>query len=133
MELTFKSTKPLELIWDYLTDMEKFVSIHPVITRIDTRGNNSYLVHETLKMGFIPISFTYPVTVEPDFTGQLIIFKARVMKLAKIEMTFSLKEVNGFSIVEEKIRFTSILPVKGVMQRIFKKQHEQLFMNIDRL
>lgn len=132
MELTFKSTKSLEFIWNYLTDMEKFVSIHPVITKIDSRGND-YLVHETLKMGFIPFSFTYPVTIEPNLPERLIVFKARVMKLTEIEMVFSLKEVDGFSVVEEKIHFRSPLPIKGIMQRIFKKQHEQLFKNMDRL
>ena len=70
MELTFTLTKPADFIFDYLTDMDKFASIHPVISKIDRLGDNRYLVHETLKIGFIPYSFTYPVAIESDAANQ---------------------------------------------------------------
>lgn len=64
MELTFKLTKKPKFILGYLTDMQKFTSVHPVISKVERTGNNGYLVHETLKLGFIPYSFTYAITIE---------------------------------------------------------------------
>ena len=133
MNLTYTVNKKPDLLFDYLTDMQKFVSVHPVITKIDDLGNNNYLVHETLKIGFIPVSFTYPVAIESNFSDKTVVIIATVMKLTKIKMNFIIKQQTGFSSVEETIDFKSPLPVKSIMQRIFKKQHEELFKNIGNL
>jgi carbon monoxide dehydrogenase subunit G len=131
MKLSFRINKSADFIFDYLTDMQKFVSVHPVITKINKTGNDSYLVYETLKFGFIPFSFTYPVTIESTPDDKVVVIRATVMKLTKIEMTFVLNEDNDFTVVEENIQFKSPLPVNSIMQSIFKKQHGQLFKNIE--
>ena len=131
MEISFRLKKTTDFIFDYLTDMQKYVSVHPVIYQIDSLNNESYLVHETLKFGIIPFSFTYPVTIEKNHRDKMIIIRATVMKITKIEMRFILKGDNNFTIVEESIQFKSPLPIKAVMQSIFKKQHTQLFKNIE--
>ena len=133
MELKFKMNKPVGFIFDYLTDMQKFVFVHPVISQIDALENNNYLVHETLKFGFIPFSFTYPVNIESNYENKKIIIRATVMRLTKIEMAFEIRNEGDISIVEENIRFKSYLPVKSMMQRIFREQHTQLFKNIEQL
>lgn len=130
MKLTYKINKPSEVIFDFLTDMEKFVSVHPVITQIDNLGGNNYFFHETLKMGFIPFSFTYPVKIEENVAEQLIIMRATVMKFTKIQIHFVLKSVNGYSIIEETIHFNSLL-IRPILQHIFRKQHNKLFKNIE--
>jgi carbon monoxide dehydrogenase subunit G len=131
MKLIFKIKKNVDLIFDYLTDMQKFVSVHPVIYKIDNAGNENYLVHETLKLGFIPFSFTYPATIEKNSLEKTVIIRATVFKLTKIEMKFVLKEDSDYTCIEEEIDFKSPLPVKFIMQRIFKTQHNQLFKNIE--
>ena len=131
MELSFRLKKKSDFIFDYLTDMQKFVSVHPVISKIDNTGNESYLVHETLKLGFIPFSFTYPVTIEKNNIQKVVIIRATILKLTKIEMKFVLKTDNDYTRIEENIQFNSPLPVKFIMQSIFKKQHNQLFKNIE--
>lgn len=131
MELTFKIKKSPDYIFDYLTNMQKFVTVHPVITKIHQNNDDSYLVYETLKFGFIPYSFTYPVTIESQPTNNTVIMRATVMKLTKIEMKFILKAEHDFTLVEENITFKSPLPIKSMMQNIFKKQHELLFKNIE--
>jgi carbon monoxide dehydrogenase subunit G len=133
MKLSFKIKKSSDLIFNYLTDMQKFVSVHPVITRIEPTGNETYLVYETLKLGFIPISFTYPVVIVSWPKDNLVIMHATVMKLTKIEMTFILKMESNFTIIEENIKFKSPLPIKSIMKSIFNKQHGQLFQNIESL
>lgn len=119
------------MVFDYLTDMQKFVSVHPVISKIDRLSENNYLVHETLKAGLVPFSFTYPVTIQQDLDRKRVEMKATVMKITKIEMTFNLRQENDFTIVEESILFKSPLPIKFIMQNIFRKQHNKLFKNIE--
>ena len=131
MKLSFRIHKNLNLVFDYLTDMQKFVSVHPVIYQIDNTADKSYLVHETLKLGFIPFSFTYPVTIEKNILNKIIFIRATVFKLTKIEMKFALKEDNNYTIIDEEIHFKSPLPIKFIMESIFKKQHNQLFKNIE--
>ncbi|MES2679036.1 MAG: hypothetical protein V4635_04090 [Bacteroidota bacterium] len=133
MNLSFKVNKHPEFIFDYLTDMQKYVSVHPVITKIDSRGNGDYLVHETLKLAFLPLSFTYPVNVSGNSDDKTILIKATVMKITKIEMMFKIIGGDGFSTVDETIHFQSPLPVKNTMQNIFRKQHTRLFKNIAEL
>jgi carbon monoxide dehydrogenase subunit G len=133
MKLLFKLNKNSDFIFSFLTDMQKFVSVHPVITKIDPTGTNTYLAYETLKLGFIPFSFTYPVVVESDSMNKTVCFRAVVMKLTKIELNFMLREEAYTTVVEETVMITSLLPVKRIIQAIFKKLHLQLFENIDQL
>ena len=131
MHLSFRLKKTSNFIFDYLTDIQKFVSVHPVIFKMDKTGNDSYLVYETLKFGFIPFTFTYPVTIEKNQIDKIVIIRATVMKWIKIELKFILKTYNDITVVEESIQFKSPLPIKFAMQSIFRKQHSQLFKNIE--
>lgn len=131
MELSFRIKKPADFIFDYLTDMQKFVSVHPLITQIDLIGNDRYLIHETLKIGLVPFSFTYPVTVTNNQRTGLVVIQATIMKLTKVEMTFKLNQDGDSTLVEESIIFKSPLPIKSIMENMFKKQHIQLFKNIE--
>lgn len=131
MNLSFRIRKNPNFVFDYLTDMKKFVSAHPVISQIDHTGNDGYLVHETLKFGFIPFSFTYPVIIEKNTLDKTVTIRATVFKLTKIEMKFVLKADNDNTLINEDIIFKSPLPIKLIMEGIFKKQHTQLFKNIE--
>ena len=133
MKLSFALLKSPDFIFDYLTDMDKFASIHPVITKIEKTGENKFRVHETLKLGFIPFSFTYPVTIESEVANKTVSIKATVMKMTHIDMNFSIRQEGDISIVEEIITFKSILPVKTFMEKIFREQHTLLFQNMDRV
>lgn len=130
MNLTFRVNKDTSLVFDYLTDMQKFVSVHPVISKIDNLSANNYLVYETLKIGFIPFSFRYHVTIENSFLDKIIVIRATVFKFTKIEMKFNLQPDSEYTIVKEEICFKSLFPVKFLMKRVFKKQHKKLFQNI---
>ena len=133
MNLIFRVNKPIDTVFDYLTDMQKFVSVHPLISKIDDLSGNNYLVHETLKVGFIPFSFTYPVKIEQSFQEKKVIIRAIIMKLTKIEMTYQLASDNNLTVIEEVITFKSILPIKSIMESIFRKQHTLLFEKMEAL
>jgi hypothetical protein len=46
-------------------------------------------------------------------------------------MKFVLKADIDHTIIDEEIQFKSPLPVKFIMKSIFRKQHDQLFKNIE--
>ncbi|MBK6835214.1 MAG: hypothetical protein IPG89_13450 [Bacteroidetes bacterium] len=133
MNLKFIVNKPISDVITYLTDTNKFVSVHPVITKLDPKGGDDYLVYETLKMGFIPFSFTYPVVIKSDTQKAVVTYSAVVKKTVRIVMHFQLSMSGNQTIIEEKTTFKSILPVKFIMSKIFKKQHSLLFKNIEKM
>lgn len=128
MLLTFEIKKSVDFVFDHLVDMQKFRSVHPVIFKIDDKGNEEYLIHEKLK--FIPFPFRYPVTVEVDSAQHEVMYYATIMGLVKVEMHFVLKEEGEYTRVDEKIEFKSFLPVGFIMNRVFRKQHALLFRNM---
>lgn len=133
MQLSFNVQKPADVIFNYLTDMQLFASVHPVITKMEEIGNNRYKVYEKFMLGPVPYSFTYAAEVASNASENSITINATVMKLTKIEMQFQIKEHDGYCIVHENIAFKSPLPVKGIMSKVFKTQHRKLFENIDNL
>jgi len=133
MNITYTLNKSEDFIFDYLTDMEKFVSIHPVISKMQKIGNNNYKVYETLKFGFIPYSFTYAATVESDLPNRLVMMKAVVMGFNKINICFKITEAMGQTIVHEEVSFKTLLPIKGMMRKVFREQHALLFKNLEGL
>lgn len=132
MILKFKIDKSPKFVYDYLTDMTKFVRVHPVITKIDKIGDTEYLIHETLKLGFLPLNFTYPVSIDQNSVEKTMEMNAIVMKLTKIKLKFSITPEDDFTTIEEKISIKSMLPIKSILQSIFRKQHKILFQNIER-
>jgi carbon monoxide dehydrogenase subunit G len=133
MTFHFKVNKPADFIFSYLTDMQKFVSVHPVITKMEKQAGNTYRVYETLKLGFVPISFRYSASVESDYHNKRVVFHVTVMKINRISMTFDVKEHTGHSGVNEKLSFSMLLPIHFIMYRIFRKQHTLLFRNIEQV
>ena len=86
MKLSFRINKNIDITFGYLTDMQKFVSVHPVIFRIDATGNESYLVHERIKFGFIPFSFSYPIKIEKSIVEKKIIIHTTILKMTENEI-----------------------------------------------
>jgi carbon monoxide dehydrogenase subunit G len=130
MFLQHKVAKPPAVVFEYLTNMLKFVSVHPVIHKMDRLNGDDYLVHETLKLGPFPISFTYPVTVNGSDDRRTVTIRAVAMRVVRIGMTFTLREIPTGTLVEEEVVFASLLPIEFIMERIFRKQHTRLFENV---
>lgn len=133
MILYHQSRKSPDFIFEYLTDVDKFVSIHPVITKMKILEKDDYLVYETLKVGFIPISFTYKTKIEANLTNKAIVFRVTVMGFTKIKMSFIISAANSFTAVEENIEFITFNPFQFILKRLFKKQHKKMFQNLEKL
>jgi carbon monoxide dehydrogenase subunit G len=133
MIFNFRVNKPADFIFTYLSDMQKFVSVHPVITKMEKQAENDYLVYETLKFGFIPISFSYLTRVESDYSSKRVTFHATVWRINKISITFDISDKSDCSHVNERLSFRMLLPIHFLIYPIFRKQHSQLFRNIEQL
>ena len=131
MTTKYKIKKTTGFIFDYLTNMSKFIAAHPVIYKMEYLGENKYKVFEALKLGFIPYSFTYSATIEIFYESKQVVMTAVFMKVNTIEMVFDIKEVEDFAIIKEVITFKTKLPIKSILGQVFKKQHAQLFKNIE--
>ena len=117
-----------ETVFTYLSDLQQFVKVHPVIFKIESKGNNKYLVHE--KLNFVPFPFTYTVVIEANKEESSVGMKAKVMGFVKIDMLFTIETNNGTTVVNEKVHFGTLWPVTAMLRKIFKAQHTQLFLNI---
>ena len=131
MTLLFTLNKPPGAVFEYLSDMQKFVSVHPVIHRISPLDDGRYRVHEKLKLGFIPYSFTYFATLESNREAGQVRIVAIVQRITRIEMEFFISEKEGTTQVEEHITIRSLLPVHALLRKVFNEQHPILFKNIE--
>lgn len=131
MQLKFNSYKSPDTILAFLSDMEKFQSVHPVIAKIIKQSDGRYHFVEVMKLGFIPIRFRYPVSVFVDSENRIITMKAVVLRFSQLEIEFKIAAANGVTSILENVKFKSILPVKGLFYRFFRKQHVILFQNIE--
>lgn len=118
------------VVFTYLTDMNLFASIHPVISKIVDKGNGRYLVYETLKLGPFPFSFTYPVEIHHDFSKFFVHMKAIIFKLTTVEMSFTLSAENGITTIEENIHVKSMPLLNSLTVGVIKTQHEVLFRQL---
>ncbi len=133
MTLEYEINKPSDIIYDYLTDMQKFVSVHPVIFKAEEKGENNYLIFEKLKFLFIPVTFTYPAKVIDDKDNKEVKMTAVVQKMVYVDMLFKLEPDGTKTKVTEIVNFRSFMPIGFIMKAIFKKQHALLFKNIEAL
>lgn len=131
MLLRFTLAQPADVVFDHLTDPHKFVSVHPVISRMEPLGTNRYRVYETLRLGGLPFSFTYRAAISADEAAKTVRIDASVFGLTRIDMHFRVVEQDGKTVVEEDVTFQSVLPVKPLMEKVFRQQHRRLFQNIE--
>ena|SRR5690554_633602 len=131
MKLTFTVKMDKQTVFGFLTEADKFVSVHPLIYKMTQTGNNTYKVFEKMNIGFIPYYFTYEATVESGKSCDQVEINANIMGLTKIKMLFKLHNLDEATFVEEQISIKSYLPIKRMVHRLFKKQHALLFQNIE--
>ena len=130
MHLQFKLNKPIERVFDSLSNADNFVKVHPIIYAMKPLPNGDYLVHEKLKIAFLNIDFTYPCTIQSNKNNKTIAMKAVVKKMVHIQIEFKLSTQNDQTVVNEFISFKSFMPVAFVMGKIYKTHHQKLFQNI---
>lgn len=125
----FVHKKP-EAVFAYLSDMQKFVGVHPIIYKMVDLGQGNYQVYERLPLGFTSFSFNYPVTVKSQREGLVVTMNADVMKLAMIEMKFVIEPDGDSSVVNETVQIATSFPLKAFIWKECVRHHTRLFKNI---
>lgn len=132
MILEFKSELPELEVFAYLSDMQKFCSIHPVIYKITpTNKKDNFLIYETLKFALIPFSFNYPAQIISNYETKYVRMQARIFKMVNIHLTFEIKSRSGHTHITELVEVHSIFPIKWLVYRIPRTQHTTMFENIN--
>jgi len=154
--LRFSLRASAERVRAFLTDPDAFISVHPIIDRMVSDSAGGYHVYETISVGPFRWSFRYRAEMAEDPTDGSIRIRATVRRFTRMDMHFriepgdsnhlsrvgpgsgigpngGIRQDGGGCTVTEKITFSSPLPIGFVMRRVFRRQHDQLFRNIDRM
>ncbi len=118
-------------MYPFLSDMQRFVEVHPVVYKIDKLKESEYLFYEKIKFGFIPYAFKYKVSLKKRIPDQFVEMESQVQKGVHLTLKFSFKSSGGFTQVEEEVVINSNFLVKIIFQTIITKAHKKLFQNIE--
>lgn len=131
MKLIYQLHTSPEVVFPYLSDMDLFTSVHPVISKMVSTGKDEYTAFETLQIGPVPFSFSYPTVVHHNSTKGSIHMQAIIFKMTTMALSFTLSAQNGTTTIEEEIQVKSIWPLKSLILNTVKTQHTILFKNIE--
>jgi len=95
-------------------------------------GEDKYKFFEKLNVLMIPLPVTYLVKVVANVDQQSIIMQADVMNMVNISIHFQLKKDGEVCIVNESVEFKTKLPLRPMMEKIFKAHHLKLFANMEK-
>jgi hypothetical protein len=133
MVLEYNVNQSAEIVIDYLSDIKKFASIHPIIYKTIVLPDKSVHCFEKLPLGPIYFPANYIVKIEVDESHQNVTMTALVMKLIHVHIHFQIVANGASCRVIETVNFRSIFPVNFIMKPIFKKQHRIMFENLNKL
>ncbi len=120
---------PSNKVIEHLTDIKKFCSVHPVIYKIIETESGELLIYERMPFFGISFFFNYPARIE-KYKNQ-VLMSAVVKKLVHIQIDFIIEEREGKTKITETVHVKSFLPIRFLMNKVFKKQHRLLFKNIE--
>ncbi len=132
MIVRYTSKKSIEEVFQYLYDMQKFAEVHPVIYKIEKKGENHYLFFEKLKfLLFFPYDFTYNVVIKNIEFNKSLQMYSEVQKGVHLNLNFLLQTENNLTIIVETIETKAIIGVKQILEMTVKKAHRKMFENIE--
>ncbi len=126
-DMTFHVGKSPDDVFNYISQPDLFVSIHPVIYKIQELEMGSWKIFEKLHFGGIPFSFSYPASMQCDSVTREITMKAVVMNVVAINLLFQIQKEVDATKVFEAVTISSLLPVHPFVKSVFLKQHQVLF------
>ena len=133
MEHTVQINQQYDVVFDYLTDMQKYQSLNPAVIKVVDLGNGKYTVHKRLKFVFIPYYFSFPMALTSDEDKLSINMVATIGWLNRLEVGFRMIPMSNYTIVEEIVTWKSLIPIGYLLENSIKKQHKILFKNINDL
>ncbi len=132
MILQFTVAQNLNKVFQSLSEPEKFITVHPLIFKMEALGNAQYRVYERVKLGFIPYYFSYRAEINNNGKDEVSI-SAVVFGITKLRLHFKLSENGDITTIREEAEVSAPFPVKHIMYRVLATQHELMFKNISGL
>ncbi len=123
---------PASVVWSYLSDLNKFAEVHPIICKVDTLGDGAYRLYEKLPLGPFSFRFSYPVQVTLDPKESIIRYQSTVLGIAQLDMRFHIVDRDDYSVTHEVVEIRSRLPVERYTADECRKYHSIVFANIEK-
>lgn len=123
---------PASVVWSYLSDLNKFAEVHPIICKVDTYGGGAYRLYERLPLGPLSLRFSYPVQVTLDPQENIIRYVSKVLGIVVLDMRFHIVDRGDHSVTHEVIEIRSRLPVERYTAAECEKYHRMVFANIEK-
>lgn len=130
-DMTFHVNKSAEEVFNYISQPDLFVSIHPVIYKIQELEIGNWKIFEKLHFAGIPFSFSYPASIQCDSVSRQININAVVKNIVAIDLIFQIQKNVDASKVFEQVKITSLFPVHPFVKSVFLKQHQVLFNKLN--
>ncbi|MCD6066587.1 MAG: hypothetical protein K0S33_1413 [Bacteroidetes bacterium] len=130
MTIRYKIEKPIEQVYPYLSDMQKFMEVHPVIYKVDHLSGQEYLFYETLKVLFIPVSFSYKVSLTKTVENKQVVIYSRVQPGVYLDLIFDIEQDGTGTHVRETIKIKALPGIKQLFTSIIRKAHLRFFENL---
>jgi carbon monoxide dehydrogenase subunit G len=122
---------PASVVWLYLSDLNKFAEVHPIICKVDTYGGGAYRLYEKLPLGPFSFRFSYPVRVTLDSKESIIRYESTVLGIAQLDMRFHIVDRGDHSVTHEVVEIRSRLPVERYTAGECRKYHSMVFANME--
>ncbi len=130
MHLTHTLHASADFIFDHLTDMQKFRSVHPIITKIVHLDDGQYRAYEKLPLPMFSMNITYPFRLSYDRVHHTVHMKAVVMRFIDIVIDVKINQLPDHTLIDELIDIRAPWPLPYFIKGVFRRQHDQLFANI---
>lgn len=131
MILNYNISKPVEAIYASLAQMDNFVSVHPVVYKVDCIGENEFIFYERIKFLFIPFAFNYKVNVDVLEKNKNITMSSAVRKGVLLKLEFLLVQNENSTDVIEKVSIKANIFVRMIFEIVLARAHKKLFLNIE--
>ncbi len=131
-QLNHLCAHPVNLVFTFIADIQKFVSIHPVLFKADEVKPNYFLLHERLNK-HLPFSFSYYVTMVEITPNQKVVMHSNIFKLVDLTLTFDFNYNEQAKVTEiaEYIDIKAPTLIKYQFVKMISKIHVQLFSIIN--
>jgi len=123
---------PIEKVFPFFADFEKFGSIHPYITYVSKKDQNFRVTETILFLGFIKNKNEYDVSIDV-ISDYRVVYSSNVKKGVELKLIFQLTSNGLETDIEEKIDIQANYIVKTILKNVIAKAHKQLVKNINEL
>ena len=122
--------RPVDEVYPYLSDIERFVSMHPVIYKCEHKGGTDHVLYERLRVLGIGISFSYPVCIQESIPNERVVMFSEFIKGVNLRLVFDLTCNGETTTIKETILFKGPFFVRPMFMRLLARMHSEMMTNI---